>query len=185
MVIDSERSSSCGRQIRRRLSPSTPRQNFVLRMRLETWIKGARTDCRVTAGLNLCSMRSGYLLLVSFLSVVPFGCCQEYCAPQGVVMSAVRATVYRAGTAKRLPDICDDSFAEFRIELEYVAVQNMRLGKGCSMLSHGEHECRMSGECSYTRLYCSCMHASCMLRRTEGDFGGSREFHLQRRVHSL
>ena len=107
-------------------------------------------------------MRSGYLLLLSFLSVVPFGYCQEFCAAQGVVTSAVRATVYRTGTAKRLPDICDDSFAEFRIELEYVAVRNMRLGKGCSVLSHGEHECRMSGECSYTRLYCSCMHASCI-----------------------
>lgn len=146
----------CGRQTPRSLS--RPRQNFVLRMRLETWIKGARTDRRVTGQTHLCSMRSGYLLLLSFLSVVPFGYCQEYCAPQGVVKSVVRATVYRTGTAKRLPNICDDSFAEFRIELEYVAVQNMRLGKGCSVLSHGEHECRMSGECSFTRV---CIAAAC------------------------
>ena len=93
-------------------------------------------------------MRATDLLLLGFLFVhlLPTGFCQKFCAPRAVVTSLVRATVYRSG--RTLPDICGTAYDEFRIQLEYVAVRNMDLAKGCSVVSLPVgHECRQSGQC--------------------------------------
>ncbi|CAI8005565.1 PI-actitoxin-Axm2b [Geodia barretti] len=90
-------------------------------------------------------MRATDLLLIGFLFVhlLPTGFCQKFCAPRAVVTSLVRATVYRSG--RTLPDICGTAYDEFRIQLEYVAVRNMELGKGCSVVSLPVgHECSSS-----------------------------------------
>jgi hypothetical protein len=92
-------------------------------------------------------MRATDLLLLGFLFVhlLPTGFCQKFCAPRAVVTSLVRATVYRSG--RTLPDICGTAYDEFRIQLEYVAVRNMDLAKGCSVVSLPVgHECRQSGQ---------------------------------------
>ena len=103
-------------------------------------------------------MRATDLLLLCFLSVHLLSSvfCQEFCAPRAVVSSVVRATVFRTGPAggQSLPNFCDSSYDEFRIELEYVAVKSMELAEGCSVVSSPVgHECRASGQCIAVASY--------------------------------